>query len=804
MIRRGYRAGRACGRYLPGAGLFAMTLAATTPVLAQDSDSETGLQSVVVTARYQQENLQTTPLAITAVTGVELESRNIVDVASLSQAVPNLYTHPGDAVQGPTPTISMRGVTAGDYSFARDPAVGIYVDDVYHSTLVGANLDLSDVDHIEVKRGPQGTLAGNASIGGTISIYSKQPKGDDTGFFSASYGSRNAVELKGAYDTAISENLFIRVSGQSKRQDGYVDQLDFTCEMKRLGTPELAGKFPSADRSAFQRDCKTGTFGGTNLGAGQVMLRYVASDDLEFSAKIAYYKEDDEAPGEILVDAHPKPADGFNSVYTARLAAAYDDPNSPVRFKYDNRFLPPPGRPYSSYATFGRPLEGITFNNSQGQHGKDASFRIDYDFTDKIHWKTILAANENGGLLHQAGDLSPLGYVQGQVFFNTRQYTAETRLTGTSFNDKLDWVAGLYYLNSRNNLTGDIDFITINFTEDDIFHTDTRSAFVHGDYHVTDKLDFSAGLRYAQTDKDARLDHPPLFNRTIPFSVKANRTDWLLSGSYKFTDEMLGYLTVATGSRPAGITTIVNTIYQLSEYPAEELTAYEAGLKTEWFNRRLRANLAAFYSDYPTRLTGQAGFQCLGEAPPPTRRLSAAECPPGGAIGWGITIGTPAEIEGLELEVTAEPIDGLLMNLSGGYNHFINGVTTPGQPGYLRPGNLPQPKVNASAGIQYAMKVFGGTLTPRIDANYTSVQTFVFSPSLQSPSGPQDTVPAHTIYNAQIEHQFGEEKSWTATLAATNLFDKYYFYTLFQGSTVATAGVIAPPRELSLSLRKRF
>jgi iron complex outermembrane receptor protein len=768
------------------------------PAMAQDeSATDSGqLQSVTVTARYTQENLQATPLAITAITGVELENRAVTDVASLSAVVPNLYTHPGDAVQGPTPTISMRGVTAGDYSFARDPAVGIYVDDVYHSTLVGANIDLSDLDHVEVKRGPQGTLAGNASIAGTISIYSKVPKGDDTGYFSASYGSFNSVELKGAYDTAIADNLFVRVSGQSTRKDGYVDQLDFTCEMTRLGTPQLAAAFPTADRSAPQRDCKVGTFGGTNLGAGKVALRYVASDRLEFTGTVGYTKEDDEAPGEILVDAHPAPADGFDSVYSARLLAKYG-------IVYDKRFLPPPGRRYSSYATFDRPLEGIGFNNSQGQYSKDASFKTDYDLTDKIHLKAIAGYSNNGGHLHQAGDLSPLGYVQGQVFFNTEQYTGEVRLTGSSFGDKLDWAAGLYYLKSKNHLSGDIDFITINFTESDFFHTTTKSAFMHGDYHLTDRLSVSAGLRYAETSKDAVLDHPPLFNTTIPFSVSAGRVDWLASLDYKFTDNLMAYATVATGSRPAGITTIVNTIYQLSKYPAEDLVAYEAGVKTEFFDRRLRLNLAGFYSDYKSRLTGQSGFQCLGEPPPPTRRLSASECPPGGAIGWSITIGTPATVQGFELEATAEPISSLLLNLSAGYNHFINGVKTPGQPGYLVAGNLPQPEWNSSAGIQYAIPFAGGTLTPRMDFNYTSIQTFVFSPSRQAPSGPQDTVPGHTIANAQLSYVF-PDKGWMATLAATNLFDKYYFYTLFQGSTVATAGVIAPPREVSLSLRKQF
>jgi iron complex outermembrane receptor protein len=758
-------------------------------------EPESQLEEIVVTARYAAENLQDTPLAVTAVSGAALEARAIEDVATLSAVVPNLYTHPGSSVQGPTPTISMRGVTAGDYSFARDPAVGIYVDDVYHSTLVGANLDLSDIDHIEVRRGPQGTLSGYASIAGTISIYSKPPSGDGSGHASVAYGSFNEVELKGSFDTTIAPDLFVRVSGQAKRQSGYVDRLDFTCQMREQGTPELAGSFPLRDRSANQRGCKIGTLGGTQSVAGKVMLRYLASDRLELNATASYYKEDNEAAPEVLLDAHPSKTDGFGSVYSQRLFDRYG-------IVYDNRFRPPAGRPYTAYTTFDRPLEGIGFENSQGQFSKDASLKADYDLADDIHLVAIGAFSHNGGHLHQPGDVSPLGYVQGQVFFDTKQWTGEVRMNGSALNDKFDWAAGVFYLNSKNHLTGDIEFITLNFTEDDHFKTETMSGFVHGDYHLTDSLSISGGVRWTRNSKSASLDHPPIFNVTIPFSVEASRFDWLASVNYNFTDDIMGYATVSTGSRPAGITTIVNTIYQLSGYPAEKLISYEAGLKTEFFDRRLRVNLAGFYSDYPTRLTSQAGFQCLGEAPPPTRVLLASECPPGGAIGWAITIGTPAEIKGVEFEVTAEPIDGMLINLSGGYNHFVNGVTTPGQPGYLKPGNLPQPELNMSGGIQYKLPLLGGELTPRLDWNYISKQTFTQSPSALSP-GPFDVIPAHSVFNAQVRYDFPND-DWSATLAVTNLADKYYYISLFSGATVSTAGFVAPPREWRLTLARDF
>jgi iron complex outermembrane recepter protein len=167
------------------------------------------LQNVTVTARYQKENLQQTPLAITELSGADLQANSIIDTADLGAVVPNLYTHPGDQEEGTTPTISMRGVTAGDYSFESTPAVGIYVDGVYHSTMVGANLDLADVDNIQVNRGPQGTLAGNSSIAGSIYINSKVPTGSDTGYFTAGYGAFNELEAMGSYDTTIAPNLFM-------------------------------------------------------------------------------------------------------------------------------------------------------------------------------------------------------------------------------------------------------------------------------------------------------------------------------------------------------------------------------------------------------------------------------------------------------------------------------------------------------------------------------------------------------------------------------------------------------------------
>jgi len=753
------------------------------------------LAEITVTARYTKENLQETPLAVTAVSGAQLEARNIVSTADLGAIIPNLYTHPGDQEEGPTPTISLRGVTAGDYSFALSPAVGIYVDDVYHSSMVGANLDLADLESLEVLRGPQGTLAGNASIGGTINMHSKLPKGDNTGYLTVGYGSLNAQEVKGAFDTTVLPDLYLRMFGEYKHQDGYLDQLDFTCEMNALGTPQLAGTFPTRDNSAYQRGCKIGTFGGTNVKDVKAMLRYVAADSLEFNISAAHYQEDDEMSAEVLLQPNPAGAAAQSAVLQSTYGVVFD-----------NRFLPPPGHRYSSYSVPCQILADRCNNNAQGQYSNDFSLKIDYDITDKIHLKAIGAASLYGGLSTNNPDVSPLGYNLDQVFFAVDQYTGEVRVNGRSFDDRFDWVGGVFLLDATDHLSGSIDIPSIVFTENDHFKKQTRSAFMHGDYKLTDRWSVSAGGRFSRNSQDANLSHPGLLASFPPFSVAENQWDWLASSKYQITSDVMAYVTVATGSRPPGINTVVFTKDQLSSFPGEEMRSYEVGLKNELFEHRLRLNVDGFYMDYSKRLTGQTQFQCFGgpnAGPPPIPVPLSSQCGGNPFVPWPHTVATPARVTGFEWELTTEPMPGLQVNFDGGYNHVESLVKTLGQPGFVFPGNLPQPQWNISAGVQYSIPMFSGsTLTPRLDAVYTSLQTFGPAASNQAPT-PLFEVPGHTILNGQITYAFAD-KTWTATVYGTNLTNKYYLYDVFNGSGTATTGNLAPPREWLVEVSRRF
>ncbi len=156
------------------AASVAAAIAAPGIALSQESD---GLEEVVVTAQFREQNLQSTPIAITAVTGEMLEMRNQTSIYQVTAQAPNVVLAPMGQANGPALVAFIRGVGQTDFNYAVEPGVGIYVDDVYYPTLTGSIVDLTDIGRVEVLRGPQGTLSGRNSIGGAIKIFSTTPAG---------------------------------------------------------------------------------------------------------------------------------------------------------------------------------------------------------------------------------------------------------------------------------------------------------------------------------------------------------------------------------------------------------------------------------------------------------------------------------------------------------------------------------------------------------------------------------------------------------------------------------------------------
>ncbi|MBT2186545.1 TonB-dependent receptor [Sphingobium nicotianae] len=777
---------------------------------ATSEPSSGGIETITVTARYVTEDIQKTPMAITAQTSNQLQAANVGSIADLGMVVPNLHTNPGISHASGSPVIVMRGVIQGTTSsYAVAPAVALYVDDIYHATVVGSELDLSDVERVEVNRGPQSTLSGNASIGGSIKIFTPDPKGDGSGTFALTYGSRKKMGASGAIDLGLSSTLSMRLSGNFMRQNGYIDRLDFRCQMIKQGTPELAGTIPFVQPDSAQRGCKIGELGGTSRAGGQVKLRWQPIDGLDVLLSAAYNKQNDQETPEVLayIDNPYPNNNGLIQGYNVAIENLFG-------VRYDNRFLPPASNRYATYETFCRPLlaaikpSGFCYGDEKTQDKATFSGRVRYKVADNVNMTAIASYSEFSNHFTQNAEHSPLGYVISHFDQKVKQKTGEIRFDGNLLDNRLNWVVGGFWISYTGHLGGLIGYLTNNFLQDDDANIESKSAFFHVDYNLTDRWRVSGGARYTRGSVEYELNHPPLITVPAPFTARQRRWDWLLSTDYKITDDVLVYATAATGSRPPGITTIVITPRQLQATSDEELISYEVGVKSEFLDRHLRMNLAAFYTDYSKLSASVQGVECLGQ-PGSTATWypsgdSCTQLYPGNPsfAPFYISGGRPASIKGFEWDITAIPVDGLRIDWTGGFNKFKSSVTTPGQPGYLAPGNVRQPEWNMHANVSYDIETSAGTFTPRVDWNWQSLQTFSPTAGI-SPPNPRYIVPAYSMWNAQIAYKTSDG-AWTATLAVSNLANIFEYYQFESGSGLGNFGHIVPPREFSLTVRRRF
>ena len=223
--------GKAVMRATASVGAMASLWAFAAPALAQSGDDQgSSSEDIVVTAQFRDQRLQDVPIAITAVSGEMIEQRGLSNLADLGAQAPNVTLRQASATYGPAVAAYIRGVGQRDTTFALEPGVGIYVDDVYLPTLHGSMLNLVDLDRVEILRGPQGTLAGQNSIGGAIKLYSKKPDGSNDGYVSATYGSYNRAEVRAAANfTLVDDKLFARLSGAAVHKDGYITRYDYRC-----------------------------------------------------------------------------------------------------------------------------------------------------------------------------------------------------------------------------------------------------------------------------------------------------------------------------------------------------------------------------------------------------------------------------------------------------------------------------------------------------------------------------------------------------------------------------------------------
>jgi len=534
---------------------FRRALFATAAVLASSSaafaqtqtaaNTGGGIETVVVTAQYKTQNIQSTPLAISAVTAQDLEQRGINDISQLASSVPALTLNKTPAAFGSGVQTYIRGVGQYDTAFASEPGVGMYIDDVYYGTMFGSDFDLLDLSRVEVLKGPQGVLGGKNNIGGSIRMVSQKPTDDNSGYVQGAYGSFNEVDIKGAFNaTIMPDHLFLRVSAISRQQDGYVDVIDYAC-----AHPATAGSLPSFTQHP---DCKVGTQGGTDVTGGRVALRALFPYHVEDNLTANIIRDNSESQADTLYAADP--GDGFvyfnrgNGVQKLTRAQFFGvnsdgvvgstsgipawnnaakvcvgpggtppcfgpGPIGLYGIPWDQRFIPA-NTLKTTYATY-TDQQGHVYNDGAKVHAWGISNVVDWDILDNLHFKMITGYRYYNAANSNDSDVSPMSYQLTTSLPTNREFQQEERFTGTLLDDKLDWTAGFFYYDRTNTQHGPVTLDAnydegatfLVFEQNDRYITTNKSAYVHGIYHLWDNLEFFGGIRYTSERKTYYFDH---------------------------------------------------------------------------------------------------------------------------------------------------------------------------------------------------------------------------------------------------------------------------------------------------------
>ena len=783
-----------CARIAGGLALGALALSLHSAALAQESaaasDSRDGVEDIVVTAQFREMNLQDTPLAITALSGAALEARSLTNIAEVGAYSPNVQLAPSGIGFGNATAAYIRGVGENDFNFAFEPAVGFYIDDVYHSTVYGSVFDLLDLERVEVLRGPQGTLFGKNTIGGAIRIVSRKPTGDGSGTIEAIYGSYDRFEVRGAFDVAlVPDKLFMRVSGATKQRDGYVDRLDFAC-----ANPALAGNLVPVHSPGS--GCKLDTLGGENVQTGRVALRWLPSSDIEVNL-IGDYMNDRSEPA-------------ASSILAVNENSPNSDPDNPTGYsnlvfvprygvRYDNRFVP--SNPFVAYGTFDNDILGLRYKPENGVEQWGINGQLNWALDDNLSLRSITAYRKYSGAFSFDGDESPLpGSLQYNELFH-RQFSQEVQLLGKALDDRLDWVLGAFYFDSFNRNISLINVQTIaafgaaglTFDGDNTSSVQDIAAFAHATYGITDRLNLTAGLRFTHERKNYIINQtyypsvPPPFRLPLGTGAEVSYERWSpkIGLDYQLSDTIMGYVQYSTGFRAGGVNPRPFTPAQALPFYPEDLQAFEVGLKTELFDRKLRLNLAGFLSQYKDMQFTSIGIDADGVP-----------------AGFPQNVGK-ADISGFEVELDARPIRGLSITGSLGFNAInikelgaaseVDGGPTLDS----RPRGVP--KLNVSGGIQYDIDLLrSGKLTPRLDVIYRSKVYNLWSNPDISVSDP------YTVFNGRITWT-SPDSTWSTSLAVTNIFDKlYYPNKLDYYASSYVSGMPGRPREWSIAVRRNF
>jgi len=805
------------------------------------------LMNVMVTAQKREENIQDVPIAITVFNAEALRADDIADVAGLGKVTANATFDGGTPFSGSTPVLSafIRGIGQDDFAFNLDPGVGVYVDGVYLARSIGANADLLDVDRVEILKGPQGTLFGRNTIGGAVSIVTRDPGKVFHATADVTTGSYGRLDVRGSMDLPLAEHLTAGLAFSSKKRDGYQKRIPFPAPLAgSSGIPDCDLGQPAGTPCAYVTDPPyvwagnqtSEREGGQDEWNLRGKLLWEASDRLKVTLSADYTDIDQSAMANTLfaTDVSPNGVFGFlynlcigtpapvlgaiglgllcgprGTVGTPIAGVNVDgDPNNNM-LPYDSRFVT--GDIDTSYAT------GNSFVKLKTYGGAGI---VDFKLSDTASLKSITAYRR---LSYRVGtDLGGAPIAIQELSFDTyqHQFSEELQLTGTAFDKRLTYVFGGYYFREAGDFT---DFPTfagglLQIYGPNTLATRTWAGYAHLNYKLSKRLSITVGGRYTREDKafeGGQTDlnafnykisgcYPPSAPSPVPgltcqqflgFSVPGQPLRYYPAGlneqsfsgftpkvgaEFRASDAMMIYASYSQGFKSGGWTTrLSNPIPDAAAtaFGPETADTYEVGLKSELFDRRVRLNLAGFY----TRYTGiQLNIQ---EGVSPTLHNAGG-----------------AEIHGVDAEVQAVLTRAFSIDASLGYAHNRYTELDPRVIGITLSSKLQKtPEWKFNIRPQYVIDL-PNTGALQLNAGYTHTSSF-FNDPLNTPlikRRPTDILDASVTYKAPGER-------WELTVGGTNILNDRYIVTgLFAVTTSAGYATYSRPPEWYARLRANF
>jgi iron complex outermembrane receptor protein len=779
----------------PVVTVASLLAAYAAPAAAQSQDAgpasagATGLEEVVVTARRRAENLQDTPVSVTALNAATFERRNLDNLSDISRATPNLIFDTGSMGTGGSANanVYIRGIGQNDFLFTTDPGVGIYVDDVYQPRSVGAVLELADFERVEVLRGPQGTLFGKNTIGGAINITSKRPAESFGVMGEVTAGSRGRLDARFSLDLpVIDDELRLRLSGLTRDQDGYVERIV----------------------------ANDGELGDIDVRAGRLQALWTPDEDWEilFSADVTRRRERSIANELVTVGS---PAENPALLLWNALVAPTLGPG----IAYDSRYI---GPEWKSQGTGPTHSDLDVWGTSLVAQWTPGALSI----------KSITAYRDQEAEFSQDQDHSPLRYSETDNVNESDFFSQELQLSGTSFGERLDWVTGIFYFEETGSdifnvylATGLFDALEslpaaviplsptavcppppgqfdvcaggagnplnipldVEATFDNEIETTSYAWYGQGTFDWTDRLSTTLGLRYTRDEKRLAASMFRLNAGVYAYPPQVLEQTWeswspRLGVEYKFSDALMGYVSAARGFKSGGFNGRSSSLAEITApFDPELVWTYETGFKSEWFGRRLRLNGAVFWSDYTnmqlTSVQDSNGIIVV-------RTENAGE----------------SQVRGLELEAVAQLGDSLSLNAGVGYMDAEYQELDPGVSVSLDTEFAKTPEWTANAAASYELHLGrAGYLELTGDVSYRSSY---YSDVLNSAIGHDDGV---ALLGARITY-LTPSRNWQISLFGTNLSDERYIINTSNtlGSLGTGENSYGRRREWGVSLRADF